>query len=110
MIQKRVTLNYEPSEISWNTKTPNLVGAQLVRLAASGNFDQPGGDLGTKSRSNCGAGRTPCFVAVEQEDDFFEVVFPSCLSKSRPWALFAPQVRGGKSQVVISHGLYVKHV
>lgn len=30
--------------------------------------------------------------------------FPSCLSKSRPLALFAPQVRGGKFQVVISHG------
>jgi hypothetical protein len=46
----------------------------LVRLAVSGNLDQPGGDLGTQSRSNCGAGRTPCFVAVEQQDDFFEVV------------------------------------
>jgi hypothetical protein len=46
----------------------------LVGLAASGNLDQPGGDLGTKSRSNCGASRTPCFVAVEQKNDFFEVV------------------------------------
>jgi hypothetical protein len=46
----------------------------LVRLGASGNLNQPGGDLGTQSRSHCGAGRTPSFVTVEHQDDFFEVV------------------------------------
>jgi hypothetical protein len=40
----------------------------------AGNLDQPGGDFGTKSRSNCGASRTSCFVTVEQKDDFFEMV------------------------------------
>ena len=46
----------------------------MVRLGASGNLNQPGGDLGTQSRSHCGAGRTPSFVTVEHQDDFFEVV------------------------------------
>jgi hypothetical protein len=55
----------------------------LVRLGASGNLNQPGGDRGTQSRSHCGVGRTPSFVTVEKQHDFFEVILKEPLLMAR---------------------------
>lgn len=45
VIQKEGRLNREPSEISWNTKTPDLVRSQFIGLTIGRNFHQPGGYL-----------------------------------------------------------------
>jgi PIN domain len=67
------------SEISRDAKTPNLIGSELVRLAACGDLDKSGGDPRTQPRGNGGSSRTSCLVAVEHEDTFLEVLFKKAL-------------------------------
>ena len=54
-----------PSEIAGNTKASNLIGPELVRLAAVRDFDKPGGNLGNEALSDGGPGSSPCPIAVQ---------------------------------------------
>jgi hypothetical protein len=63
-----------PSEIAGNAKASNLIGPELVRLAAVRDFDKPGGNLGNQALSDGSPGSSPCPIAVQQQDNLSEML------------------------------------
>jgi len=60
-------------EVVRNAKAPNLVGAELVRLATGWNLDNPGRERGNEARSDSRSSSSSNLVAVQHQNDFMKV-------------------------------------
>ena len=60
-------------EVAWNAKAPNLIGSELVRLAAGWNPDNPGRERGNEAPSDHCPSGSSSFVAVQQQNNFIKV-------------------------------------
>lgn len=78
----RVDVSARSSKITRDAKALNLIGAQLVGLAAGWDFDKPGGELGNEAPGNFHASIASRFVAVHRQDDIPKVAFQERLLSS----------------------------